>query len=98
MVPDGPPHRQHRQFLILPFDDPAMLAYVHEFHQAVSTGRVDRQYFWVPGPLEQQPFFRMRFRSPVVGVSGTTRKAAKRDWSFCLALVATSLLPCFRRK
>ena len=69
------------QFLIIPFDDPAMFGQMNEFYQ----GGVGRQsgepvlgWFRFPGrPFDQQPFFWMRLGSPVVSVRGTHAHGGK---------------------
>ena len=69
------------QFLVIPFDDAAMFGQVHEFHQD-DIGRKSGQpvfgWFRFPGwPFDQQPFFQMRFRSPVVAMRGAHPQGGK---------------------
>ena len=90
------------QFLVIPFDDPAMFGQLHQFLQG-SIGRQGGQPvfggFGFPlRPFDQQPFFRMRFGSPVVAMRGTHPHGGKAGLQFLLhSLAARSLSSRLRR-
>jgi hypothetical protein len=76
------------QFLIIPFNNPAMFGQMHEFHQG-GVGRKSGQpvlgWFGFPDwPFDQQPFFRMWVRSPVVAMRGAHPHGGKAGLQFLL--------------
>src|SRR4051794_36740774 len=76
------------QFLIIPFDDPAMFGQVDEFHyRDIVRKRGESVLGWLRflrWPFDQQPFFGMRFRSPVVAMRGTHSQRGKAGLQFVL--------------
>ncbi len=62
------------QFLVIAFDDPAMFGQVHQFSQTDvrrQGGQPVLGGFRFPGwPFDQQPFFRMWLRAPIVAMRG----------------------------
>ena len=69
------------QFLVIPFDDPAMFGQMHQLSEtdiSRQSGQPVLGGFRFPGwPFDQQPFLRMRFRSPVVPVRRTYSQDGK---------------------
>ena len=69
------------QFLIIPFDDPAVFGQVHQFPQ-VKDRRQGGQpvlggFRFLGWPFDQQPFFRMWLRAPVVAMRGAHSQGGK---------------------
>src|SRR5580700_3892234 len=81
------------QFLIVPFDDPAVFGH---FDQSLEAGvRRQRRYpvlrrFGVPSrPFDQQPFLRVRFRFPIIPMRCTDANGGKTG----LQLAVCTLTP-----
>src|SRR5580704_7924303 len=81
------------QFLVVPFDDPAVFGH---FDQGLEAGfRRQRRYpvlrrFGVPArPFDQQPFLRVRFRFPIIPMRCTDANGGKTG----LQLAVCTLTP-----
>ena len=86
------------RFLVIPFDDPAMFGHVHQFPKIdVSVQSGQPVLGWLRfrgGPFDQQPFFRVRFRSPLVTMRGAHPDSRKAGLQFLLhPLSPSDLLP-----
>src|SRR3954447_25883677 len=62
------------QFLVIPFDDPAVFGYLHQFFESDSRrqGRnpVLRRFRFAARPFDQQPLFRVWLRLLVIAMRG----------------------------
>ena len=80
------------QFFVIPFDNPALLGEageIREFRVGRQRGEpVFNRFGFTGGPLDQQPFFRMRLVAPIVAMGWpypVPQQTANEDSVSCLA-------------
>jgi len=71
------------QFLVVALDDPTMFGQSHQISKLHVFGQsgepVLGRFGFRARPLDEESFLSARFTTPVIAMSGTTRRAAKRE-------------------